>query len=86
MFSFTFALAQFVVPVFGPAPATGVVGWPFPVGVVAWLILAALLGTLLGMLREYAGGKRRQSAGPAPGMVGRRRPAHIHRLAVRRAA
>lgn len=86
MIAFAFTLAQFVVPVFGPAPANGIVEWPFPVGVVAWLVLAALLGTLLGILREYAGGKRRQPAGPAPGIVEGRGSGHMHRLAVRRAA
>jgi len=49
-----FMLAQFVVPVSGAVLADGIVGWPLPVRVVAWFVLAALLGTLLGLLRECA--------------------------------
>lgn len=38
--------------VLAAAPTGGIVVWPFGLAVFVWLVTAALVGTLLGILRE----------------------------------
>jgi hypothetical protein len=44
--------AMTAVPDLGPALPTGVVSWGDAGGIAVWFVFAALVGTLLGILRE----------------------------------
>jgi hypothetical protein len=57
-------LAQYVLSAAAP---DAVIGWPFSVSVVLWLLLAALVGTLLALLHERASTEPAPKAPAQPG-------------------
>ena len=84
----TFILPQFfaipVPPLLAAAPAGGMVlVWPSVLAICVWLVSAALVGTLLGMLREHTAGPSRRSV-PEHGPNGHE--AHLGLRTVRHAA
>ena len=80
-----FALPQMLsVPIFSSFDL-GAVAWPTIGAVLAWLLIAALVGTALGMLREVAAGAQqsRRAATPAarPRAIGASRTASCEQAA-----
>jgi hypothetical protein len=57
MFAISQLVAQPLAPFVAQVPAAGVVSWPIGLQVAAWLVLAALVGTALGILREHTSGR-----------------------------
>jgi hypothetical protein len=56
MFAIPQLAAAPLVPFAAQAPAAGVLSWPMGLQVAVWLVLAALVGTALGILRERVSG------------------------------
>ena len=56
MFAIPQLVAAPLVPLAAQAPASGIVSWPIGLQVAVWLVLAALVGTALGILRERVSG------------------------------
>jgi hypothetical protein len=56
MFAIPQLAAAPFVPFAAQAPAAGVVTWPMGLQVAVWLVLAALVGTALGILRDRVAG------------------------------